>query len=189
MNSSGGMIRPCEPRDVAAITQIYSHHVLHGLATFEIEPPGTGEMERRLHEILDRGFPYLVAETEAEVVGYAYAGPYRSRPAYRYTVENSVYIRADSLRRGTGRLLMNALISECTDRGFSQMIAVIGDSANSASIGLHERLGFNVVGILRSVGFKFGRWVDSVLMQLDLTACAVSRDDFRPRPSGHRVLD
>jgi L-amino acid N-acyltransferase YncA len=170
MNPSGVVVRPCEIRDVEAVAAIYAHHVLHGVATFEIQPPGAGEMERRLRALIDRGYPYLVAESEGEVLGYAYAGPYRPRPAYRFTVENSVYVRSDALGRGTGRMLMQALIAECVARGLRQMIAVIGDSSNVASIGLHESLGFNVVGILRSVGFKFGRWLDSVLMQRELTA-------------------
>ncbi|MHC1730121.1 MAG: N-acetyltransferase family protein [Syntrophobacteraceae bacterium] len=161
-------IRACEPRDVAEITQIYAWHVLRGLATFELEPPDVGEMERRLHDVLNSGYPWLVAENEEKVTGYAYAGPYRSRPGYRYTVENSVYVHPDSLRQGIGRQLMCTLISECTKRGFRQMIAVIGDLENSASIGLHISLGFVVVGTLRSVGFKFERWVDSVLMQREL---------------------
>ena len=169
MDMSTGMIRPVEPRDIAAITQIYAHHVLHGFATFEIEPPTAEEMERRMHVTLDRGFPYLVAEREGEVAGYAYAGPYRTRPGYRFTVENSVYVRTDTVRQGTGRMLMHALIAECARRGFCRMVAVIGDSANIASIRLHESVGFNPVGILRSVGFKFGRWVDTVLMQRELT--------------------
>jgi phosphinothricin acetyltransferase len=167
---NGLTIRPCEQGDIAAITEIYSNHVFHSLATFECEPPGREEMTMRWRSALERGFPYLVAERQGEVVGYAYAGPYRARPAYRYAVENSVYVRADSARQGIGLTLLQALIQECEQKDFRQMIAVIGDSANYASIGLHERLGFRMVGVLRSVGFKFGRWVDTVLMQRELGA-------------------
>jgi phosphinothricin acetyltransferase len=163
-------IRPCEPGDIAAITEIYCHHVLHSLATFECDPPDRGEMAKRWRGALERGYPYLVAERQGEVVGYAYAGPYRARPAYRYAVENSVYVRADSARQGIGLALLQVLIQQCERNDFRQMIAVIGDSANHASIGLHRRLGFSMTGTLRSVGFKFGRWIDTVLMQRELGA-------------------
>jgi phosphinothricin acetyltransferase len=147
------------------IQAIYSFHVLHGLASFEEEPPSVEELNRRRADALDRGLPYLVAETGGVVVGYSYAAPYRSRPAYRFTVENSVYIEEDLRRRGVGYLLLSALIARCIACKYRQMIAVIGDSENRASIALHERLGFIRVGTLHAVGFKFGRWVDSVLMQ------------------------
>ncbi len=168
MKSFSGVIRGCEPDDVPSITQIYAHYVLHELATYETEPPDVREMQRRRAEILTGGFPYLVAEIDREIVGYSYAGFYRTRSAYRYTVENSVYIDHERLRQGIGQALLGSLISECGRKGFHQMIAVIGNSANSASIGLHERLGFRMVGTLYSVGFKFGQWVDSVLMQREL---------------------
>lgn len=168
MNSSSVSIRASEDHDVPAITAIYHHHVLHSPATFELEPPGVEEMMARRTRLLEKGFPYLVAERDGEVIGYAYAGPYRTRPAYRFTVENSVYVRPGNLRQGVGQLLMAALLAECAQRGFRQVIAVIGDSANQASIRLHERLGFSLVGILRSVGFKFDCWYDSVLMQRKL---------------------
>lgn len=173
MKSSDVNVRECSVRDIPFVTTIYAHYVLHGLATFEIEPPAPEEMERRRRSLSNGGFPYLVAEKAGELIGYSYAGPYRPRPAYRYTVEDSVYVRPDSIRRGIGRLLVSALIIECQRRGFRQMVAVIGDSANQASIRLHEELGFNLVGTLREVGFKFGRWVDSVLMQreLDSSGC------------------
>jgi phosphinothricin acetyltransferase len=170
-------IRPCEDRDVAAVHAIYAHHVTHGLASFEIEPPSREEMGRRRLAIVEAGLPYLVAEErdgdggdggDRAVVGYAYAGLFRPRPAYRNTVENSVYVRADRARQGIGRMLLEALIAECEAQGYRQMIAVIGDSGNSGSIGLHESLGFRMVGTLRSVGFKFGRWVDVVQMQREL---------------------
>ncbi len=168
MNSSSVSIRACEERDVTAIVAIYGHHVLHSPATFEVEPPGVEEMMARRARLMEKGFPYLVAERQGEVIGYAYAGPYRTRPAYRFTVENSVYVRPGELRQGIGQLLMTALLAECAQEGFRQVIAVIGDSANQASIGLHKRLGFLPVGTLQDVGFKFDRWYDSVLMQRKL---------------------
>jgi phosphinothricin acetyltransferase len=161
-------IRACEEGHVAAITTIYSHHVLHGLASFEFEPPSENDMRQRRFDIVSRGFPYLVAECAGEVVGYAYASPYRLRPAYRHTAENSVYLHPAWAGQGIGRQLMAAVLAECEARGLRQIVAVIGDSANQASIGLHKSLGFREVGVLRSVGFKFGRWVDSVLMQRGL---------------------
>jgi phosphinothricin acetyltransferase len=160
----------CEERHVPAITAIYAHHVLHGLASFEIEPPSENEMRQRRLDIVRRDLPYLVAECAGEVVGYAYVSPYRLRPAYCHTAENSVYLHPAWAGRGIGRQLMSALLAECEVRGLRQIVAVIGDSANSASIGLHKSLGFREVGVLRAVGFKFGRWVDSVLMQRDLGA-------------------
>lgn len=161
-------IRNCEARDIAAVTAIYEHHVLNGLATFEIQPPDIPEMERRWRTVTGKDYPYLVAERLGKIVGYSYAGPYRPRPAYRYTVENSVYVHPDCIRQGIGRLLMTELIAQCQKGDFRQMVAVIGDSANLSSIRLHETVGFERVGILRSVGFKFGRWVDSLLMQREL---------------------
>jgi phosphinothricin acetyltransferase len=168
VNSSGVNIRACEERDMVAVTAIYRHHVLHSPATFEIEPPGIREMMARRARLVEKGFPYLVAEQDGEVIGYAYAGPYRPRPAYRFTVENSVYVRSGNQRQGIGRRLMTALLAECVQKGFHQVIAVIGDSANQSSISLHEGLGFRQVGTLRAVGFKFDRWYDSVLMQREL---------------------
>jgi len=170
LNSLSVSIRACEERDLTAVTAIYHHHVLHSPATFELEPPDIEEMTTRRTRLLERGFPYLVAERGGEVIGYAYAGPYRTRPAYRFTVENSVYVRPGNLRQGIGQLLLTALLAECAHRGFRQVIAVIGDSANQASIRLHESLGFFLVGTLRDVGFKFDRWYDSVLMQRELDA-------------------
>lgn len=159
------VVRTSEGRDLPAITAIYRHHVLHGAATFEIAPPGEGEMGRRRAETLARGLPHLVAELDGETAGYAYGAPYRPRAAYRYTVEDSVYVAPALARRGAGRALLEALIEACTARGCRQMVAVIGDSANAASIGLHAACGFVRVGMLPNVGFKFGRWIDSVLMQ------------------------
>ena len=166
VDSAGAVtIRACEERDVAAITEIYGHHVLHGAASFEVEPPDAAEMARRRHAVVDGGYPYLVAEQGSRVVGYAYASAYRTRPAYRNTVENSVYVAPGRERQGIGRGLLKALLAACEERGFRQVIAVIGDSANDASIGLHAHLGFQIAGTLRSAGFKFGRWIDIVLMQ------------------------
>lgn len=152
-------IRACEERDIAAIATIYAHHVLHGLASFEVEPPSESDMRQRRLDIVGRGFPYFVAEHAGEVVGYAYASPYRLRPAYRYTAENSVYLHPAWTFRGIGRQLMSALLAECEAKGLRQIVTVIGDSANNASIALHRRLGFAMVGTIRSAGFKFGRWV------------------------------
>ena len=158
-------IRRSQPDDLAAICAIYAHHVRYGLATFEEKPPDVAELARRRAELLARGLPHLVAELDGAVAGYAYAGPYRPRPAYRHTVEDSVYLAPEHIGRGVGRALLTQLIDACTAAGYRQMIAVIGDSANAPSIGLHAALGFREVGLLRAVGFKLGRWVDTVLMQ------------------------
>ena len=163
-------IRACTEGDMRAVTEIYAHHVLHSPATFELDPPGLAEMTRRRRAILEGGYVYLVAEADSDIVGYAYISAYRSRPAYRFTVENSVYVRAGCEGRGIGRHLMQALLTECEKKPFRQMIAVIGDSANRASIELHARLGFRMIGTFRSVGFKFGRWLDTVHMQKELGA-------------------
>lgn len=158
-------VRPSLEDDVPAIARIYGGHVRTGLASFEIVPPSLQEMARRRLDALKRGMPHLVAEIEGAVVGYAYAGPYRPRPGYRFTVEDSIYIHPDHTRKGIGRLLLGALIDACAERGYRQMVAIIGDSGNLPSIGLHQAFGFERSGVLRSVGFKFGRWVDTVLMQ------------------------
>ncbi|MBN8889241.1 MAG: GNAT family N-acetyltransferase [Rhodospirillales bacterium 70-18] len=159
------VIRAATNADLPAVAGIYGHHVLHGTASFETEPPELAEMARRRAALLEQGYPYLVAEQGGVVVGYAYASTYRPRAAYRDTVENSVYLRPDAAGRGTGGLLLAALIAECEARGFRQMIAVVGDSANAPSIRLHQRHGFRLVGTLRSVGNKHGRWLDTVLLQ------------------------
>jgi phosphinothricin acetyltransferase len=161
-------IRPTEPRDIAAITRIYAHAVQHGTASFEIEPPDEAEMTRRFEALRMGGFPYFVAHSEVMVLGYAYAGPYRPRPAYRFTVEDSIYLAPDSQGRGIGRALLDRLLVESVKRGYRQMIAVIGDSANASSIRLHKAAGFRHIGTFADVGFKFGRWLDSVLMQKEL---------------------
>lgn len=165
-------IRDCTEADLPHIQCIYAHHVLHGSASFEEIPPSTEELAARRAEVLRHGLPYLLADYEGVVVGYSYAAPYRTRPAYRYTIENSVYVANGLNRRGVGRALLSALIARCEEGPWRQMIAVIGDSGNAPSIGLHERLGFRRVGTLRNVGWKFNRWTDSVLMQRDLNAGA-----------------
>lgn len=162
--------RPATPADLDAIHSIYAHHVLNGLASFEEAAPPVEEMRRRFDEVAARGLPYLVLELEGAVAGYGYCSPYRARSAYRYALEDSVYVRPDAIGRGVGRALLAALIARCAGLGYRQLVAVIGDSANSASIALHAGQGFLRVGTLRSVGFKFGRWVDSVIMQRALGA-------------------
>ena len=164
------LIRTATELDVSAITDIYEHHVRHGVATFEIEPPSCAEMERRRIQILSQGLPYLIAESDGRVIGYAYAARYRPRPAYRFTVEDSVYIHPDYLAQGLGHLLLARLIELCAAAGCRQMVAIIGDSGNLASTRLHERLGFRRVGVLEGVGRKFGRWVDTVIMQRAIDA-------------------
>src|SRR6516225_41889 len=166
-------IRPAEPRDLAAITRIYDHAVRHGTASFEIEPPDEREMARRYETLRAGGYPYLVAELDGAIVGYAYAGPYRARPAYRWSVEDTIYVAPSSQRRGIGRALLERLIADAEVGGFRQMIAVIGDSANVGSIELHRAAGFRMVGTFDNVGFKFGRWRDS-------DAVTLVRDDRQP---------
>jgi phosphinothricin acetyltransferase len=158
-------IRPAVAADVEAITRIYAHAVQFGTASFELEPPDAAEMARRQRTILEGGYPYLVAHDDGVVRGYAYAGPYRARPAYRLSVENSIYVAPEAQRRGIGRALLHALVAEAERRGFRQMIAVIGDSRQIASIALHRAAGFRLIGTLEAVGFKHGRWLDTVLMQ------------------------
>src|SRR6266404_1910473 len=158
-------IRPAAAADLPFVTEIYEHAVRYGTATFELIPPDLEEMTRRFGVLMDGGFPYLVAALEGRVVGYAYVGPYRPRPAYRFTVENSVYLRPAIHRRGIGLQLMLRLIAECEARGYRQMIAVIGDSANAGSIGVHTKTGFQMIGTHPNVGLKFGRWLDTVMMQ------------------------
>jgi L-amino acid N-acyltransferase YncA len=158
-------IRPATDADLPAITEIYAHAVSYGTATFELIPPDLAEMTRRFKSLMDGGFPYLVAALDGRVIGYAYAGPYRPRPAYRFTVENSVYLAPAIHRRGIGTQLLQRLIADCEARGCRQMIAVIGDSANAGSIGVHSRTGFAMIGTHPGVGFKFGRWLDTVMMQ------------------------
>jgi L-amino acid N-acyltransferase YncA len=162
------VIRPAGLADIAAIAGIYRHAVLHGTATFEIEPPDEQEMSRRWKALRNGGYPYYVAEFGGAVAGYAYAGPYRARPAYYWTVEDSIYLDPQMQRRGIGRRLLDNLIADSEARGFRQMIAVIGDSQQTPSIALHRAAGFRLIGTMEAVGFKFGGWLDTVLMQRQL---------------------
>lgn len=163
-------LRAATPDDLGEIHAIYAHHVLKGLASFEEAPPSTAELRRRFDEVTGGGLPYLVADFGGTVAGYGYCSLYRTRSAYRYTLEDSVYVRPDALGRGVGRVLLAELIRCSEALGYRALIAVIGDSANTPSIGLHAAEGFVRVGTLRSVGFKLGRWVDSVIMQRALGA-------------------
>lgn len=158
-------IRPVAPEDMRDITAICAHAVARSTASFELDPPGEAEMTARRKTLEDGGFPYIVADIGGRIAGYAYAGPYRPRIAYRYTVEDSVYIHPDAHRQGIGRRLLIELIALSEARGFRQMIAVIGDSKQTSSIELHRLLGFTPVGTFTNIGFKHGRWLDSVLMQ------------------------
>jgi L-amino acid N-acyltransferase YncA len=158
-------IRPAALTDNAAITRIYADAVRNGTATFEIDAPDESEMARRQKILFDGSYPYLVATTADTVVGYAYAGPYRARPAYNWSVEDSIYVAPEMHRKGIGGLLLTRLIGESAARGFRQMIAVIGDSAQVGSIAVHAKAGFSHIGTLRSVGFKHNQWLDTVLMQ------------------------
>jgi len=161
-------IRSAQPRDIPVITRIYADAVKHGTASFEIEAPDEAEMARRYTTLCDGNFPFIVADVDGAVMGYAYAAPYRARPAYRFTVEDSIYIDPTAQRRGIGRALLARLLAEAEAADFRQMIAVIGDSANTPSIALHAALGFRMVGTFEAVGYKFDRWIDSVLMQKPL---------------------
>ena len=172
---SNVIIRPVAPADIAAITRIYADAVAHGTASFEIEPPDEAEMARRQQALITKRYPYLVAEFAGAVAGYAYAGPYRDRPAYNWCVEDSIYVAPEFQRKGIGRLLLTRLITESEALGFRQMLAVIGDSANTASVAIHAALGFRLAGTFQSVGFKRGRWLDTVLMQRALGKGDTSR--------------
>ena len=158
-------IRPATLADLAAVQAIYAHHVLHGLGTFETDPPAPEEIERRFMQITGDGFPYLIAAEAGRVLGFAYANHFRTRAAYRNTVEDSIYIAADAMGRGVGTALLDALIERCAALGLRQMLALIGDSANAGSIGVHRRCGFEHTGVMTAVGRKFDRWVDVVIMQ------------------------
>lgn len=181
------VIRDSIDADLPAIAGIYRPAVLHGLASFETEPPDAAEIGRRRAALLSRNYPWLVGEADGAVLGYAYAGPYRTRPAYRFAVEDSIYVAPGRQRGGVGRALLAALIGRCEAAGFRLMVAVIGDSANAASIRLHEASGFRHAGLLPAIGWKHGRWVDSVLMTRPLGPGASSPPDERsvtpPRPA------
>lgn len=172
------LVRDATEADMAQVQAIYTFYVTRTAASFEEQPPSVEEMIRRRAATLERGMPYLVAEDRGEVVGYTYAGPWRPRSAYRYTLEDSIYVAPFVQRRGVGRALLGGLIERCTEMGYRRMIAVIGDSANQSSIALHRAMGFRQEGVLRGVGLKFGRWVDVVMMH------RVLGDDSRPLPDG-----
>ena len=161
-------VRPCTQGDLPEVREIYALEVREGTASFELEPPSLAEMTARFAAIEAAGLPYLVAEVDGRIGGYAYASPYRPRPAYRYTVEDSVYVARFARRQGVGRALLAAVIERATVRDIRQMVAIVGDSAHLASIELHRRAGFRLVGTLENVGWKFGRWLDTVSMQRDL---------------------
>ena len=171
---SSPLIRPAATGDVPAITRIYAHAVEYGTASFEIEPPDQAEMARRLRTLLNHNYPYLVAELAGAVAGYAYANAYRPRPAYRWSVEDSIYVAPQMQGQRIGSQLLARLIGEAESRGFRQMIAVIGDSGQTPSIALHARAGFSHIGTVRAVGFKHGRWLDTVLMQRALGSGAAT---------------
>ena len=161
-------VRDANDNDMPAVQAIYAHHVIHGTASFELEPPTLEQMRQRRADVSAHELPYLVAERDGEVVGYGYATLYRPRPAYRFTVEDSVYVREGMAGLGIGQALLSAVIQRCTGGGRRQMVAIIGNSENVASIRLHERQGFRKVGVFESVGFKHGRWLDTVIMQREL---------------------
>ncbi len=173
------VIRPSADTDIPAITAIYAHAVTHGTASFELNPPSQDEMASRRAALLEGGYPYLVAEREGELLGYAYAGAYRTRPAYRSTVEDSIYVSPTAQGQGVGRALLEALIEECEKRDFRLVVAVIGDEDSHGSIGLHRSLGFEPVGILKGIGYKHGRWLSTVLMQRSLGR-GISESPTRP---------
>lgn len=174
-------IRAAAEDDMGAVQEIYAREVTEGRVSFELEPPDVDEMRRRFLDARKNGYPYLVASLDGRIAGYAYAGPYRARPAYRFTVENSVYVAPWARRRGVASRLLAALISECEALPYGQMVAIIGDSDNLASIDLHRKAGFRMVGILEDVGYKFGLWLDTVIMQRPLKPGAEPE-----RPTGNR---
>ena len=162
------IIRVSLHEDIAAITAIYAHHVLHGTGTFETEAPGEADMAMRRADVLGKGLPYLVAVDNGEVVGFAYGNWFKPRPAYRYSVEDSIYLAPNQQGKGLGRALLAELLARCETMGIRKMMAIIGDSANASSVGLHEALGFELVGKVDACGWKFGAWRDIVIMQKTL---------------------
>ncbi|WP_040309816.1 GNAT family N-acetyltransferase [Asticcacaulis biprosthecium] len=162
------MIRDATEADFEVITAIYAHNVLHGTGTFALEPPSQDEMLASFRTIKGMGLPYILAEEDGRILGYAYASPFRTRPGYKYSIEDSIYLAPDASGRGLGKALLNRLIELCTARGLYSMIAVIGDGENGPSIGVHRACGFAVTGTLPRAGFKFGRWLDVVFMTRDL---------------------
>ncbi|RDI62380.1 GNAT family N-acetyltransferase [Microvirga subterranea] len=175
------LVRPSADSDLDAITAIYADAVVNGTASFELDPPDRAEMARRRAALLDGGYPYLVAERSGEVLGYAYAGAYRTRPAYRSTVEDSIYVAPRAQGQGVGRLLLTSLIAECEARDFRLMVAVIGDEESHGSIGLHRSMGFALAGIIKGIGYKHGRWLSTVLMHRPLGP-GMSEPPTRPVP-------
>ncbi|TFZ04296.1 GNAT family N-acetyltransferase [Ramlibacter rhizophilus] len=161
-------IRPSREEDLTAITAIYAHHVLHGTGTFETTPPTEAEMAARRQDVLGKSLPYLVVEDEGQVLGFAYCQWFKPRPAYRYSAEDSIYMHPDARGRGLGRQLLAQLVAHAEDAGLRKLIAVIGDSGNAGSIGVHRALGFSDVGTVRACGWKFGRWLDIVMMERSL---------------------
>ena len=173
------LVRPSSAADLPAMTALYAWHVGHGTATFELEAPDAAEMERRRGAVLEQGWPWLVAERAGRLLGYAYAGAFRPRPAYRYCLEDSIYLAPDARGQGLGRLLLAELLGRCEAGGARQMLAVIGDSANAGSIGVHRACGFEHTGVLRAAGWKFDRWLDVVMMQRRLGLGADAAPDER----------
>ncbi len=163
-------IRPSRDEDLPAITAIYAHHVLHGTGTFETDPPSAADMATRRADVLARGLPYLVAEEQGEILGFAYANWFKPRPAYRFSAEDSIYVADAARGRGVGRLMLDALCDAAEAAGVRKLLAVIGDSANAGSVGVHRAAGFTEIGVMRSVGWKFGAWRDVVLMEKPLGA-------------------
>jgi phosphinothricin acetyltransferase len=175
------IIRPSLASDVPAIAAIYAHAAMHGTASFELDPPPEAEMARRRDAILEGGYPYLVAERDGELLGYAYAGAYRTRPAYRSTVEDSIYVAPSAQGQGVGRALLIALIEQCEALDFRLMVAVIGDEDSHGSIDLHRSLGFELAGVIKGIGYKHGRWLSTVLMQRPLGR-GMTEPPTRPLP-------
>lgn len=161
-------LRPSTDADVPAIAAIYAHHVLTGTASFELTPPSVADMLQRRADVLAKGLPYLVAEQDGQVLGYAYCGPFRPRPAYRFAAEDSIYLAPEAAGRGLGKALLAELAARAQQAGIRKLVAVIGDSANVGSIGVHRAVGFTTVGVLKSVGRKFDRWLDVVMMEKPL---------------------
>jgi phosphinothricin acetyltransferase len=162
------LIRPSHDQDIPTITAIYAHHVLHGTGTFETEPPSAADMTARRADVLGKGLPYLVAEQDGQVVGFAYGNWFKPRPAYRYSVEDSIYLAPDLHRKGLGRALLAELLARFEAVGIRKVMAIIGDSANAGSIGVHRALGFTQAGVIESCGWKLGAWRDIVIMQKTL---------------------
>ncbi|MFZ5670787.1 MAG: GNAT family N-acetyltransferase [Pseudomonadota bacterium] len=181
---AGLTIRPATADDAPALAEIYGDGVLHGVGTFEESPPDAEEMARRREAVVARGLPYLVAELDGRVAGYAYASPFRPRTGYRYTAETSIYVAPWAKRRGVGAALLGPVVAACERLGLRQLMAVVGGSENLASIALHRAFGFEVQGVMPAVGFKFGRWIDIVIMQRPLNQGADSPPDGPGLPLG-----